>query len=222
MMTRLLLLVASGRTVGAYSLGAASARARTAAAPHAVARLGHLCHVRACATEAVEEKPKKQQKKGGGGGKGGGKGGGGGGLPGLTPRSKDYSAWYNEVIAAGDLVDQSPVKGCMVLRPNGMALWDAVRDDLDARIKATGTQNAYFPLFIPVSFLSKEAEHVEGFAKECAVVTHHRLRATAEGKAVEPDPEAELEEPLIVRRVRTSARTPSTRRCRDVRGVRRS
>jgi len=103
------------------------------------------------------------------------------------------------VIAAGDLVDQSPVKGCMVLRPNGMALWDALREDLDARIKATGTQNAYFPLFIPVSFLSKEAEHVEGFAKECAVVTHHRLRSTADGKGVEPDPDAELEEPLIVR-----------------------
>merc|ERR1719387_262783 len=87
----------------------------------------------------------------------------------------------------------------MVLRPNGMALWDAVRTDLDERIRATGTKNAYFPLFIPVSFLSKEAEHVEGFAKECAVVTHHRLRATAEGGAVEPDPGAELEEPLVVR-----------------------
>ena len=105
-------------------------------------------------------------------------------------------------INAGDLVDGSPVKGCMVIKPNGMALWEAVRDDLDARIKATGCRNAYFPLFIPVSFLSKEAEHVEGFAKECAVVTHHRLRSTtdADGKSgVEPDPGAELEEPLIVR-----------------------
>jgi len=87
----------------------------------------------------------------------------------------------------------------MVLRPNGMALWDALREDLDARIKATGTQNAYFPLFIPVSFLSKEAEHVEGFAKECAVVTHHRLKTTEGGKGVEPDEDAKLEEPLIVR-----------------------
>ena len=149
-MTRLLLLVASGRA-GAYTLNAASA-ARMAV-PRAAARCP-LGSIRACTTEAApaEQKPKKQkqqkqQQKGGGG-----KGGKGGGLPGLTARSTDYSAWYNEVIAAGDLVDQSPVKGCMVLKPNGMALWDAVRDDLDARIKATGTQNAYFPLFIPVSF----------------------------------------------------------------------
>jgi prolyl-tRNA synthetase len=118
---------------------------------------------------------------------------------GLTPRSVDYSAWYQELIAGGDLADQSPVKGCMVIKPTGMALWDALREALDARIKRTGAQNAYFPLLIPVSFLSKEAEHVEGFAKECAVVTHHRLRATADGKGVEPDPEAKLEEPLIVR-----------------------
>jgi len=134
--------------------------------------------------------PKQQQGK---------KGGGGGGKSGLTPRTVDYSAWYQEVIAAGDLADQSPVKGCMVIRPTGMALWDALREALDKRIKKTGAQNAYFPLLIPVSFLSKEAEHVEGFAKECAVVTHHRLRATADGKGVEPDPEALLEEPLIVR-----------------------
>ena len=158
---------------------------------------GRRVLLRACATEAPPKPKKKQQQKKGGGGKGGG-----GGLPGLTARDADYSAWYNEVIAAGDLVDGSPVKGCMVIKPNGMALWEAVRDDLDARIKATGCRNAYFPLFIPVSFLSKEAEHVEGFAKECAVVTHHRLRSTtdADGKSgVEPDPGAELEEPLIVR-----------------------
>ena len=102
------------------------------------------------------------------------------------------------MIAAGDLAEQSPVKGCMVIRPTGMALWENLREQLDKRIKATGAQNAYFPLFIPVSFLSKEAEHVEGFAKECAVVTHHRLRS-AEGGGVEPDPDAKLEEPLIVR-----------------------
>ena len=95
------------------------------------------------------------------------------------------------MIAAADLVDQSPVKGCMVIKPTGMALWESIREDMDRRIKAAGAQNAYFPLFIPVSFLSKEAEHVEGFAKECAVVTHHRLR-TAEGGGVEPDPEAAL------------------------------
>jgi len=155
---------------------------------------GRRVLLRACATEAPPKPKKKQQQKKGGGGKGGG-----GGLPGLTARDADYSAWYNEVIAAGDLVDGSPVKGCMVIKPNGMALWEAVRDDLDARIKATGCRNAYFPLFIPVSFLSKEAEHVEGFAKECAVVTHHRLKLREDGKGVEPDPEAELEEPLIVR-----------------------
>jgi prolyl-tRNA synthetase len=91
------------------------------------------------------------------------------------------------------------VKGCMVIKPNGMALWESIREDLDRRIKDSGAQNAYFPLFIPVSFLSKEAEHVEGFAKECAVVTHHRLRTVPGGQGVEADPEAELEEPLIVR-----------------------
>ena len=96
-------------------------------------------------------------------------------------------------LAGADLVDQSPVKGCMVIIPYGMGLWEAIRADLHARIKASGAQNAYFPLFIPVSFLSKEAEHVEGFAKECAVVTHHRLRSTKDGNGVEPDPEARLE-----------------------------
>ncbi|MBM4365730.1 MAG: proline--tRNA ligase [Deltaproteobacteria bacterium] len=117
---------------------------------------------------------------------------------GITPRERDYSQWYLDVIAQGDLADYSPVKGCMVIRPHGYAVWDTMRNELDARFRATGHVNAYFPLFIPVSFLSKEAEHVEGFAKECAVVTHHRLRAAA-GGGVEPDPASKLEEPLVVR-----------------------
>ncbi|RME22052.1 MAG: proline--tRNA ligase [Deltaproteobacteria bacterium] len=115
----------------------------------------------------------------------------------ITPRDQDYARWYQDVIASADLVDSSPVRGCMVLKPHGFAVWEAIRADLDARFKATGHQNAYFPLFIPQSFLSREAEHVEGFAKECAVVTHHRLKATDDG--VVPDPAAKLEEPLVVR-----------------------
>eukprot|EP00960_Hanusia_phi_P060609 764559-Hanusia_phi.AAC.2 len=117
----------------------------------------------------------------------------------ITPRSTDYSQWYQDVIQAAQMVDQSPVKGCMVIRPWGMAVWDELKDELNRRIKETGTQNAYFPLFIPMSFLSKEAEHVEGFAKECAVVTHHRLCADPSGKGLMADPGAKLEEPLIVR-----------------------
>mmetsp|Transcript_55985 Transcript_55985/g.99381 ORF Transcript_55985/g.99381 Transcript_55985/m.99381 type:complete len:643 (+) Transcript_55985:48-1976(+) len=153
---------------------------------------------------AVAEKTdKKQQKaqKGGGGKQKGKQGGkkGGGGIQGMTPRDTDFNQWYQDVISGSDLVDQSPVKGCMVIKPYGMSVWETLREDLDKRIKATGTQNAYFPLFIPVSFLSKEAEHVDGFAKECAVVTHHRLRTKVDGKGVEPDPDAELEEQLIVR-----------------------
>ena len=116
----------------------------------------------------------------------------------VTPRATDYSQWYLDVIAAAQLADYSPVKGCMVIRPHGYALWEHMRDDLDRRFKETGHVNAYFPLLIPVSFLSKEADHVEGFAKECAVVTHHRLRA-AEGGGVEVDPAAKLEEPLVIR-----------------------
>ncbi|HMV69975.1 MAG TPA: proline--tRNA ligase [Myxococcota bacterium] len=121
---------------------------------------------------------------------------------GITARSKDYSQWYLDVIREGQLADYSPVKGCMVLRPNGFALWDAIKNDLDRRFRETGHVNAYFPLFIPMEFLSREAQHVEGFAKECAVVTHHRLRSVtdADGSTrVEPDPAAKLEEPLIVR-----------------------
>ncbi len=117
---------------------------------------------------------------------------------GITPRAKDYSQWYLDVIQAAELCDYSPVKGSMVLRPHGFAVWDLMKGELDQRFKDTGHVNAYFPLLIPVSFLSKEAEHVEGFAKECAVVTHHRLRA-AEGGGVEPDPTARLEEPLVIR-----------------------
>lgn len=121
---------------------------------------------------------------------------------GITPREVDYSAWYLDVIQQGDLLDDAPVRGCKVLKPHGYGIWENLRDHLDAEFKRTGHKNAYFPLFIPLSFLSKEAEHVEGFAKECAVVTHHRL-ATIEGSdgkaAVEPDPASKLEEPLIVR-----------------------
>ena len=116
----------------------------------------------------------------------------------ITSASEDFSAWYADVIRGADLVDASPVKGCMVIKPWGMAVWDRLRDELDGRIKASGAENAYFPLLIPRSFLSKEAEHVEGFAKECAVVTHHRLAADGEG-GLKPDPAAELDEPLIIR-----------------------
>ncbi len=117
----------------------------------------------------------------------------------ITPRADDYSKWYLDVISAAELVDSSPVKGCMVVRPWGMDIWDRLRSELDRRIKNTGASNAYFPLFIPMGFLSKEAEHVEGFAKECAVVTHHRLCKNSVGDGLMADPEAELEEPLVVR-----------------------
>lgn len=116
----------------------------------------------------------------------------------ITPASEDFSAWYLDVIAAADMVDQSPVKGCMVIKPWGMSVWELTRSALDERIKATGAENAYFPLLIPQSFLSREADHVDGFAKECAVVTHHRLLAT-ETEGVVPDPDAKLDEPLVVR-----------------------
>eukprot|EP01032_Pedospumella_encystans_P038816 gene38816-43998_t len=108
----------------------------------------------------------------------------------ITPRAVDYSAWYNDVIIAADMVDQSPVRGCMVIKPWGMGVWDLLRADLDTRIRDIGASNAYFPLFIPLSFLSKEAQHVDGFAKECAVVTHHRLcQNPANPKELIPDPE---------------------------------
>ena len=117
----------------------------------------------------------------------------------LTKRSVDYSRWYNELVVKADLAEQSPVRGCMVIKPYGYAIWESIQQNLDARFKATGVQNAYFPLLIPKSYLSKEAEHVEGFAKECAVVTHYRLKTNEEGNSVVVDPAAKLEEELIIR-----------------------
>jgi prolyl-tRNA synthetase len=111
-------------------------------------------------------------------------------------RAQDYPEWYQQVVRAADMAEVSPVRGCMVIKPWGMALWENMRDGLDGKFKATGHVNAYFPLFIPLSFLEKEAEHVEGFAKECAVVTHHRLEAGPEGRLVPAGP---LEEPLVIR-----------------------
>ncbi len=118
---------------------------------------------------------------------------------GVTPKSQDYSKWYTDVIAHAELADYGPVKGTMVIRPYGYGIWENIQDAFDKRFKETGHVNAYFPLFIPKSFLSKEAEHVEGFAKECAVVTHSRLKATDDGTAVEVDPTSKLEEEIIVR-----------------------
>jgi len=119
----------------------------------------------------------------------------------ITPRAQDFSAWYNDVIMQAELADYSPVRGCMVIRPNGYGIWELMQRALDDMFKATGHRNAYFPLFIPQSFLAKEAEHVEGFAKEVALVTHTRLKATgkAGAGAVMVDPTSELEEPLVVR-----------------------
>jgi prolyl-tRNA synthetase len=117
----------------------------------------------------------------------------------ITARSDDYSQWYNDLILKGGLADYSAVRGCMVIKPYGFALWEGMRDVLDKKFKDTGHQNAYFPLFIPKSFLSKEEDHVEGFAKECAVVTHHRLMKNPDGPGVVVDPAAKLEEELIVR-----------------------
>jgi len=116
----------------------------------------------------------------------------------ITARSEDYSKWYNDIIRVTGLAETSPVRGCMVIKPWGMALWDLVRNELDDKIKQHGAENAYFPLLIPKSFLSKEAEHVDGFAKECAVVTHHRLKADGDNGLI-ADPDAQLEDPLIVR-----------------------
>lgn len=117
----------------------------------------------------------------------------------ITARSEDYSQWYNDLVLKGGLADYSAVKGCMVIKPYGYALWERMQAVLDGKFKETGHQNAYFPLFIPKSFLSKEAAHVEGFAKECAVVTHYRLKNDPNGAGVIVDPEAKLEEELIVR-----------------------
>lgn len=117
----------------------------------------------------------------------------------LTSRKQDYSQWYNDLVLKGGLAEHSDVRGCMVIKPYGFALWENMRDVLDKMFKETGHQNAYFPLFIPKSYLSKEASHVEGFAKECAVVTHYRLKNDPNGGGVIVDPEAKLEEELIVR-----------------------
>lgn len=119
----------------------------------------------------------------------------------ITPRAKDFSEWYNDVIMQSELADYSPVRGCMVIRPHGYAIWELMQGALDGMFKATGHKNAYFPLFIPQSFLAKEAQHVEGFAKEAALVTHTRLKATGKSgnAAIAVDPASELEEPLVVR-----------------------
>ena len=120
-------------------------------------------------------------------------------LKGLTKRSVNYSQWYNELVVKAELAEQADVRGCMVIRPYGYAIWEKIQSVLDAKFKETGVQNAYFPLLIPKSFLSKEAEHVEGFAKECAVVTHYRLKTNETHDGVVVDPEAKLEEELIIR-----------------------
>jgi len=116
----------------------------------------------------------------------------------LTKRAEDYSKWYNELVVKADLAENSGVRGCMVIKPYGYAIWEKMQAELDRKFKETGHENAYFPLFIPKSYFSKEASHVDGFAKECAVVTHYRLR-TAEDGSIEVDPDAKLEEELIVR-----------------------
>ena len=117
----------------------------------------------------------------------------------FTSRSEDYSQWYNELVGKADLAEHSAVRGCMVIKPYGYAIWEKMQAELDRKFKATGHQNAYFPLFIPKSYLSKEADHVEGFAKECAVVTHYRLKNAEDGSGVVVDPDAKLEEELIIR-----------------------
>lgn len=117
----------------------------------------------------------------------------------ITARATDYSQWYNDLVLKGGLADYSAVRGCMVIKPYGFTLWENMRDTLDKMFKDTGHVNAYFPLFIPKSFLSREAAHVEGFAKECAVVTHYRLKNNPDGEGIIVDPEAKLEEELIVR-----------------------
>lgn len=118
---------------------------------------------------------------------------------GITKRSDDYSAWYNELVKKADLAENSAVRGCMVIKPHGYAIWENMQAVLDKKFKETGHYNAYFPIFIPKSYFSKEASHVEGFAKECAVVTHYRLKNDPDGEGVIVDPDAKLEEELIVR-----------------------
>jgi prolyl-tRNA synthetase len=117
----------------------------------------------------------------------------------LTSKEENYSQWYNDLVVKADLAENSAVRGCMVIKPYGYAIWEKMQQVLDKMFKETGHQNAYFPLFIPKSFFSKEASHVDGFAKECAVVTHYRLKNSEDGKSVIVDPEAKLEEELIIR-----------------------
>ena len=117
----------------------------------------------------------------------------------LTKKAENYSQWYNDLVIKADLAEQSPVRGCMVIKPYGFAIWEKMKEQLDKMFKATGVQNAYFPLLIPKSFLSREAEHVKGFAKECAVVTHYRLKAAEDGNSVVVDSAAKLDEELIIR-----------------------
>jgi len=117
----------------------------------------------------------------------------------LTSRTEDYSKWYNELVVMADLAENSGVRGCMVIKPYGYAIWEKMQAELDKKFKETGHVNAYFPLFIPKSYFSKEASHVDGFAKECAVVTHYRLKNDPDGKGVVVDEDAKLEEELIVR-----------------------
>jgi prolyl-tRNA synthetase len=117
----------------------------------------------------------------------------------LTSREKDYSQWYNELVQSADLAENSGVRGCMVIKPYGYAIWEKMQAELDKKFKETGHENAYFPLLIPKSYFSKEASHVDGFAKECAVVTHYRLKNDPNGKGVIVDPDAKLEEELIIR-----------------------
>lgn len=117
----------------------------------------------------------------------------------LTTRGEDYSKWYNELVVKADLAENSGVRGCMVIKPYGFAIWEKMQAELDRMFKETGHQNAYFPLFIPKSYFSKEASHVDGFAKECAVVTHYRLKNAEDGSGIVVDPDAKLEEELIVR-----------------------
>ena len=120
-------------------------------------------------------------------------------LKNLTKRADNYSQWYNDLVVKADLAELSPVRGCMVIKPYGYAIWEKMQQQLDKMFKQTGVQNAYFPLLIPKSFFSREAEHVAGFAKECAVVTHYRLKASEDGKSVDVDPAAKLDEELIIR-----------------------
>ncbi|MDH3243937.1 MAG: proline--tRNA ligase, partial [Saprospiraceae bacterium] len=117
----------------------------------------------------------------------------------ITSREENYSQWYVDIVKKAGLAEHSAVRGCMVIKPYGFSIWEKIQGQLDKMFKATGHVNAYFPLFIPKSFLNKEAEHVEGFAKECAVVTHYRLKQSEDGSGLVVDPDARLEEELIIR-----------------------